>query len=141
LLSVTRPWGRAIAQAGGRRLPTAASRVPSQVRSCGICGGQNGTGADVLRVLRFLLPVLILPTAPHSSSGDDTVGQTKPMLSWSCVTTAWHFFGLCMEETDNWKRVVLQLGGLGLGLRAPPRKKTICYEILHRASDLDGFFG
>jgi hypothetical protein len=34
--------GRAIAQAASRRLPTAAARVRSQVRSCGICGGQSG---------------------------------------------------------------------------------------------------
>jgi hypothetical protein len=36
--------GRAIAQAVSRRLPTAAARVLSQVRSCGICGRQSGTG-------------------------------------------------------------------------------------------------
>jgi hypothetical protein len=38
--------GRSIAQAVGRRLPTAATRVRAQVRSCGICGGRSGTGAD-----------------------------------------------------------------------------------------------
>jgi hypothetical protein len=37
--------GRAIAQAVSRWLPTAASRVPAQVKSCGICRGQSGTGA------------------------------------------------------------------------------------------------
>jgi hypothetical protein len=46
---------------------TTATRVRSQVRSCGICGGQSGTGASFLRVLWFPLPILILPTAPHSS--------------------------------------------------------------------------
>jgi hypothetical protein len=60
--------GRAIAQEVSRRLPTAAARVRAQVRSCGICGGQSGTGACFLRVLRFLLPILIPPIAPHSSS-------------------------------------------------------------------------
>jgi hypothetical protein len=56
--------GRAIAQVVSRWLPTAAARVRSQVRSCGICGGQSGTGASFLQVLRFPLPVLIPPTAP-----------------------------------------------------------------------------
>jgi hypothetical protein len=52
------------AQAVSRRLPTAAARVRSQVRSCGICVGQTGTGAGFLRVLRFPLTILIPPTAP-----------------------------------------------------------------------------
>jgi hypothetical protein len=63
----TRGVGRAIAQAVSRRHPTAAARVRAHVRSCGICG-QCGTGAGFLRVLRFPLPILIPPTAPHSSS-------------------------------------------------------------------------
>jgi hypothetical protein len=60
--------GRAIAQAVSRRLPTAATQVRFQVRLCGICGGQSGTGAGFLRILRFPLPILIPPTTPHSSS-------------------------------------------------------------------------
>jgi hypothetical protein len=60
------------------RLPNAAARVRAQVRSCGICGGQSGTGGRYFRVLRFPLPILIPPTAPHSSSsssGAGTIGQ------------------------------------------------------------------
>jgi hypothetical protein len=53
--------GRAIAQAITRWLPTAAARVRARIRSCGICAGQSGTGADFLRVLRFPLLNLI----PH----------------------------------------------------------------------------
>jgi hypothetical protein len=70
---------RDIAQAVSRLLPTAAARVRARVRSCGICGGPSGIGADILLVLRFPLPVLIPSTAPHSSSsissGADTIGQ------------------------------------------------------------------
>jgi hypothetical protein len=69
------PGGRAIAQAVSRQVPTAAARVRAHVRSCGICGGQIGTGAGFLRVLRFPLPMLIPAAAPHSSSGAGTIGE------------------------------------------------------------------
>jgi hypothetical protein len=59
--------GHDVDQAISRRLPTAAALVRARVRSCGICGGQNGTGAEFLLVLGFPLPI-IPPTAPHSSS-------------------------------------------------------------------------
>jgi hypothetical protein len=62
------PIGRAIAQAVSRRFPTSAARFLSQVWSCEIFGGQSGIGIGFLRVLRFPLPILIPPTAPHSSS-------------------------------------------------------------------------
>jgi hypothetical protein len=57
--------GRAIVQAVSRRLPTAAAQVRAQVKSC---GGQSVAGAGFLQVVRFPLPILIPPTAPHSSS-------------------------------------------------------------------------
>jgi hypothetical protein len=60
--------GRAIAQAVSSRIPKAAARVPARVRLRGICGAQSGIAADFLRVLRCPLPILIPPTAPHSSS-------------------------------------------------------------------------
>jgi hypothetical protein len=58
--------GRALAQVVRRRLPTAMSRVRSQVRPCGISGGQSATGEDFLRARQFLLPIVITPTVPHS---------------------------------------------------------------------------
>jgi hypothetical protein len=61
-------YGRGIAQAVSRRLPTAAARFRALVWSSGICGGQNGTGEGFLRVLQFPLPILIPPTASHPSS-------------------------------------------------------------------------
>jgi hypothetical protein len=63
-----RPTGRAIEQEVSRRLPTSVAWVRAQVTSCGICGGQSGTRAGFLRVLRFPLPILIPPTSPHSLS-------------------------------------------------------------------------
>jgi hypothetical protein len=61
-------FGRSIAQAANRRLPTSAARVRARVRSCGICGGQSGTGAGFLRVLRFPSPISIPPITPQLSS-------------------------------------------------------------------------
>jgi hypothetical protein len=48
-----------------RRLPTAEPRVRSQIRSCGIYGGESGNDAGFLRIFRFPL-VLIPPTVPYS---------------------------------------------------------------------------
>jgi hypothetical protein len=48
--------GRAVAQAVSCWLLTAAAQV---------CGGQSGTGAGFLRVLRFLLPITP-PVSPSS---------------------------------------------------------------------------
>jgi hypothetical protein len=64
----TTSLGLATAQTVSRRLPTATAMVRAQVMSCGICGGQNGTGAGFLRVFRFPLPIIIPPTVPRSSS-------------------------------------------------------------------------
>jgi hypothetical protein len=56
--------GRAVAQAVRRWLPTAATRVGVGA-VCGVCGGQSGTAAAFLRVLRF--PLTIIPPISPSS--------------------------------------------------------------------------
>jgi hypothetical protein len=58
---VTINWGRAIAQAVSRWLPTAAARVRTWVRSCGICGGQSGAGTV------FLKSTSVSPANSHST--------------------------------------------------------------------------
>jgi hypothetical protein len=55
-----------IAEVIGHHLVTMVAWVQSQVRSCGICGGQSGIGMGFLQVLSFRLPVLTQPTAAHS---------------------------------------------------------------------------
>jgi hypothetical protein len=58
--------GRTVAQAVSRWLPTTAAWV--RVRgACGVCGGQSGTGAGFLRVLRVPLPIIppISPSPYH----------------------------------------------------------------------------
>jgi hypothetical protein len=57
---------RSIAKAVSRRLPTAAARVRSQVRSYAIRDGKGVTEACFLRVLQFPLPIPIPPNAVHS---------------------------------------------------------------------------
>jgi hypothetical protein len=58
-------FGRAVAQAVSRWLPTAAARVHVRA-ACGVCGGQGDTGAGFLRVLRFSLSMIIPPISPSS---------------------------------------------------------------------------
>jgi hypothetical protein len=65
--------GRAISQAVSRRLLTVAVPIRSYVTSCGICGGQSGTGAGFLLVLQFLLPKLMCSIL--ISPGTGTIGQ------------------------------------------------------------------
>jgi hypothetical protein len=76
--------GRTVVQAVSRRFPTTVAWVRAQVRLCGICGGQSGTGAGFLRVLLFPLPILIPTAAPHSSSSIIRSWYNKP-ISGRCT--------------------------------------------------------
>jgi hypothetical protein len=51
MCSVWFSQGRALAQPVSRRLPTTAARARTWVRPCGVCGGQSGSGAGLLRIL------------------------------------------------------------------------------------------
>jgi hypothetical protein len=74
--TVNKLTDRAIAQAVNRRLHTAAARIRVQFNSCGICGGQSGTGTGFLRVLQFTCQFLFhLLFHTHLSSGGGTTGQ------------------------------------------------------------------
>jgi hypothetical protein len=68
---------RAIAQEVSRRIPTAVAPVPARVWLCGICGGQSGTWAGFLRVLRFPCQFSFhrLLHTHHLSSRAGTIGQ------------------------------------------------------------------
>jgi hypothetical protein len=86
---VTQYLGRAIAQAVSPWLPTAAARVRARVWSCGLCGGQSGTGAGFLQVLRFPLTIFIPPIAPQSPSSiiwGCTIGQKWPQYQANSVS-------------------------------------------------------
>jgi hypothetical protein len=72
-------YGRAISQAASCQLPTMSAQVRAQVKSCGVCGGQSGTGAGFLRVRRFPVQFsfrrLFHIHHYHLSSGVGTMGQ------------------------------------------------------------------
>jgi hypothetical protein len=57
--------GRAVAQPVILRLPYAAARFRLRA-ACGVSGGQSGTGAGFLRVLRFPLRVTFPLISPSS---------------------------------------------------------------------------
>jgi hypothetical protein len=54
-------------QAVSRQLSTSVGQVRPQVKSCGICDGQSGSGAGFHRIFGFPLPI-IPGIIPHSSS-------------------------------------------------------------------------
>jgi hypothetical protein len=68
--------GRAIAQVVSCWLPTVPTQVRTRVRSCGICSGRSGTGAGLLGVLQFPLPIFIPLIAPQSPSS----------IIWGCYS-------------------------------------------------------
>jgi hypothetical protein len=107
---------RVIAQAVSRRLPTAAARVRARVRSCGSCGGQSGTGAGFLRVLRFPLPIRIPPIAPQSSSSIIRGGYNRPNSGRSTKWTQFHPMRKKVYEVSVASANLLTVANLVYGL-------------------------
>jgi hypothetical protein len=60
--------GRTVAQAVSHWLPTAASRIRARVWQVGFVVEKMALGQVFLRVLRFPLPIFILPNSPSSQS-------------------------------------------------------------------------
>jgi hypothetical protein len=69
--------GRAMAQAVSRRPPTAEARVRSRVSSCGVCGGQSGTGTG------FSPSKSVFPCQFHSTGAPLLVKMKKKTSSFS----------------------------------------------------------
>jgi hypothetical protein len=69
--------------------PTASAKVRAQLRSCGICGGQSGTGTRFLRVLRVSL-LIITPIAAHALSSIIRGWYNSPNSDWRTKSTQSH---------------------------------------------------
>jgi hypothetical protein len=67
---------RTIANVGSRRLPSAAAWVRSQVKSCGIWGGQSGTGAG------FAPSTSVSPANSHSTNIPYSSGLLRQANQW-----------------------------------------------------------
>jgi hypothetical protein len=73
--------GRTIVQVVSRRLPTTATPVQAQFMSCGICGGQIGSGAGFLQVLWLPMLIFIPPIAPQSPSSVIWGWYNRPVVA------------------------------------------------------------
>jgi hypothetical protein len=97
-------FGRAKAQAVSRRLPTAAARIRARVKFCGICGGQSGTRAGFLHVLRF-------PSAKHSIDCSTLIIRgwyTRPVVASVIVDSV-----PLQPRKGRKNKAVMRLEGLG----------------------------
>jgi hypothetical protein len=136
-IEVTRNFfrGSVIAQAVSRWLPIAAARVRSKVKLCGISGGQSGSGAGFLRLLRFPLPVLIPLTASHSSSisGAGTIGQLVADVPSGLSLTPNQKTNKQKNQTLFWKEFITY-NRPAIWNNYYAIKFLICIEELHKRS-------
>jgi hypothetical protein len=73
------------------------TKIKRKSRTCGMCGGQSGTGSGLLRVFRFPLPILITPTAPLVHTRLSTAAGTI------CQIVAEVQSGLCLTPSQEIK--------------------------------------
>jgi hypothetical protein len=84
--------GSIMAQTISRRLLTAEAWVQFQVSSCGICGGQSGTGTD------FYLSTSVLPCHYHSSIASfNSTFRTPHMYTVTLLYNSQHVLDTALE--------------------------------------------
>jgi hypothetical protein len=84
------------------RNPKVAGFPPQRIMSCGICGGQSGTGAGFLQVLRFPSSVLIPPAALHSLPSCHRLYIVYARVSAICIKAV---FKLCEVYKTAYTRI------------------------------------
>jgi hypothetical protein len=111
-MTLTVQFGRAVAQAVRRWLPTAAAQIRVWAAR-GVCGGQRGIGAGFLRVLRFPLPI-IPPISPSSQSPGagkivhwwpqcrlDPIGLHPPIYQFKIIYITVQIFFLTLYKLER----------------------------------------
>jgi hypothetical protein len=93
----------------------------SQGRSCGICGGQSGTGGRFSPSIRFPMPILISPTAPHSSHLSSGAGTMADVPS-----------GLSLTPTQQTNKLTRKIASKFSGWPTPNSWKTPGGAHVHR---------
>jgi hypothetical protein len=89
--------------------------------SGGICGGQSGTGAGFLGVLRFPLPILIPQTTPHSSSSVIRGWYNRPISGRRTNWTRCHTITFVRKEPSFLRTVQAEHGDVDFGQKLNER--------------------
>jgi hypothetical protein len=119
---------------GTRSLPMMVAWIWFQVKSCGICGGQNGTGAGVLQVLQFPCHWFIPLISPQSSLSIIQGWYNRPING--CSTTSTSFYS--SQINKKWKGIPTHFNdpklvflGTNIHMKFFPQKKPLSYEFVH----------
>jgi hypothetical protein len=120
------------AHAVNRRLSTVADQVRALVRSCGICGGQTGSGAGFLWVLQFPLPlIIIIIRGWYKRTKGDQCGKwiqspptTRKKKSLSFFTYHFYYLFHALTFADRGCYVVSVMDAYGRILGFPDQSST-----------------